>query len=90
MNSEGFINLQHQVERHEAEFNALTERIAKLEADLEVILRFTDVVQQVRLEVGIAEAPKSEWSGAQPVDPALLEKYEAFLNRHGSIGGVTR
>ena len=61
-----------------------------IEADVEVILRFTDVVQQVRLEVGIAEAPKSEWSGAQPVDPALLEKYEAFLNRHGSIGGVKR
>jgi hypothetical protein len=83
---EEFINLQHQVGRHEDYLDALTKRIAELTTDLEVIIRVTDVVGQVRGEVlELRKALKSAWSGAQSIDPALLGKYRAFLERYGNI-----
>ena len=90
MNGGNFIELEHTVSRHEDDLDALDKRIAELKDDLEVILRATNVVAQVRGEVKIAERPKSAYSGAQRLDPALLAKYRAFLERYGSIGGVPR
>jgi hypothetical protein len=84
---EDFINLQHHVGQHEDYLDALTKRIAELTTDLEVILRVTDVVGQVRGEVlELRKDLESAWSGTQSIDPALLEKYRAFLERYGNIG----
>ena len=66
MTEEDFTNLKYDVDRHKGDLDKLSKRIDKLQADLEVIIAFTNntIANLARQQVGEAKRPLSNWSKA--------------------------
>jgi hypothetical protein len=78
-----FINLKQDVERHATDLDSLSKRIDVLQADLEVVIKFSNpnVIEQGR-HYAANEAAQSSYAGRPWVDPTFLKKCRDFVARY--------
>lgn len=75
-------NLEWLVNRHEAEFNAISKRITELENDLKIVIRFAsgNIVYQARNE---ANRPQpGQWSGGPAPGAEFQEQCRKFAEKY--------